>query len=279
MQQEIPSRSSSQIRTHAQKFFIRLRNKLGCTEEQALQFLKTRPAKYFVSDSHKYAKLEVEQVFPHIVKDENTPMNGQTQFASIFAPKILVPTPIRADILIKPKSFTQLHPIQTPPPENISKETPSVKLEYSPRVVSTSHSLSPSFDSQDISKDSKSFHTNNRQSQNSMGGIKEQLDPKFSNQFSMPNFVSSISTIVQDNVLLNESIKNSFSRLSSFTRKLETENQPQMKIENFKSFASEIEGILKGMANSITKSNALIQQIVIQSILWNGKNSQTSSLP
>ena len=57
IQGELGTRTSSQIRTHAQKFFIKLKEGLKCDDAQALAYVRSQPATFFVSETDKYARL------------------------------------------------------------------------------------------------------------------------------------------------------------------------------------------------------------------------------
>lgn len=58
MQKDIPTRTASQIRTHAQKFFIQLKKKIGSVD--LLEFVRSKPASDFIDPKNEYAGLSYE---------------------------------------------------------------------------------------------------------------------------------------------------------------------------------------------------------------------------
>ena len=65
IQKLVPTRTASQIRTHAQKFFIRLEGERGKTD--LLAYVRSRPAAHFVDPHRAYARLSAGK---HSVSDE-----------------------------------------------------------------------------------------------------------------------------------------------------------------------------------------------------------------
>jgi len=59
----IPTRTSSQIRTHAQKFFMRLKQSRGIEETNLVEYIQSRKAEDFIGDNEKYAKLGTVEDF------------------------------------------------------------------------------------------------------------------------------------------------------------------------------------------------------------------------
>ena len=275
MQKEIPTRTSSQIRTHAQKFFIRLRSKLGCDEEQALQYLKTRPASDFVSDSRKFAKLEFDGVEP--IHEAQCPQK-LPQSASVFAPKILVPTPIRVEVRSDERNFNQIKG------RNVVCQDTFPKISHTPQAVSKSE-----VDSGRIIDHTKVIDI--------AGNLKEQIpasktfsitplagvtiqvpapEPRV-NPFMAPPIRSSLSAIAQESLVLNQNVGSSFSAMNAFSQKLEAVNEPSKHADYLKSSTTELERILQNVANSLTKSNSLIEQLLTQIYVWSEKTSPSTA--
>ncbi len=59
MKSEIPNRTTSQIRTHAQKFFIKLAYDAPPNSD-IIEYLKTKPANYFLELPNRAASREVD---------------------------------------------------------------------------------------------------------------------------------------------------------------------------------------------------------------------------
>jgi len=57
----IPSRTSSQIRTHAQKFFIRLKQLNNVDDDELLAFIREHDVDYFIDEDSNFAVLGVEK--------------------------------------------------------------------------------------------------------------------------------------------------------------------------------------------------------------------------
>ena len=55
----MPARTSSQIRTHAQKFFIRLKGAVGQNDAEILKYIRMHPSTFFIKEGGKFAKLSV----------------------------------------------------------------------------------------------------------------------------------------------------------------------------------------------------------------------------
>ncbi len=69
---EITTRNSSQIRTHAQKFFIRLKEITGLSDDAILAYVRERPACYFIDEDSRFARLGVEEGHRKSTLQENS---------------------------------------------------------------------------------------------------------------------------------------------------------------------------------------------------------------
>ncbi len=115
IQGEIPTRTSSQIRTHAQKFFLRLREIVECKEEDLMSYICSKSAEFFVNKASKFARLGYEEGHhtEHLMVPRRSPVDAANPESGI-AGKRRKPEPVTTG-----PTPTSTPPVQCPHPQPV----------------------------------------------------------------------------------------------------------------------------------------------------------------
>ena len=277
MQKDLPTRTSSQIRTHAQKFFIRLKAKIGGDDDELLEYVQGKPAQYFVSGSHKFAKLTIDEQ-----GSLSSLAQSQKQLfvppSSFCAPKMLVTNLLSGERRSLMMEQNEVSDVKTPtvliPHSGLNPARSSLKSgEYA--AANNGHKFFIKESAEEI-KNVKAEYGVIPPCSGVPGGLfREQTglcDLKPS-PFGHTPVASSISTIIKENLVLNENLRNSFASLAAFSQKLSGANGSNTpsaaKHTNYLlTSGMELQNLMQNMINSLSKSTALIQQFVMQTLVW-----------
>ncbi len=262
MQKDLPSRTSSQIRTHAQKFFIRLRGKAGTNDAEILAYIRSKPAQFFVNETHRFARLGLEsRGFVPAASEART-------LSSPCAAKSRITNPSQASAG-STNAGENGAGSRTDGwrPSSVSSTCPGAEGNGLDGQFNNGHRNSEPHDDEKI----KDYQGENK---TGIHGSGLSSAASRSEGFAFPlglgpvTSSTSIKDLADENLVLNQSLVNAFTGLTAFSRQLSASNEAGTSKHTayLRAGGVELQCLMQNMASSLSKSTSLIQQLLLYTI-------------